>query len=186
MPSGEPVFTAGSADIAEPGAATRVEYQVRAETPGVRVRATSRTLLEESPRVTSLTGGLTTSGVVEASAEYDGGAGTLNAGLSAKLRDVRHPSLRASRLDATASASGNMSSPKLTATLSTRGLVALDRAFPNARVTAEGTPDRVAVNARLIGGVPELTASAAPRRRCATDEGSNELGCAPNACDPRR
>jgi hypothetical protein len=156
MPSGEPVFTAGSADIAEPGAATRVEYQVRAETPGVRVRATSRTLLEESPRVTSLTGGLTTSGVVEASAEYDGGAGTLNAGLSAKLRDVRHPSLRASRLDATASASGNMSSPKLTATLSTRGLVALDRAFPNARVTAEGTPDRVAVNARLIGGVPEL------------------------------
>lgn len=156
LPKERPVRTSGAVDIDEAGAKTRIDYEVRMEPAGVQAEAKTRTEVADPPRLQELGSGLRTSGVVETSLEYDAGKKFVNAGLSVKLDGVVHPSVRARSLDATAFASGDPASPKLRATLSAAGLSAAGRSFSSARVTAEGTPERIEVAARLMGGLPEL------------------------------
>ena len=154
VPPEQPLRTTGTLNIEEPGAHTRVNYDVQARDAGVTATVTSNTELSQSARLRALAD-LRANGRLTTRASYDGARDRLDAEVGVALRDVQHPAVRAARLNASVSAHGPASAPQLELELGARKVQVSDRSFPRVWLTARGTPERLQVAAHARGGRPE-------------------------------
>src|SRR5690606_19440568 len=159
------LVTRGRVQLDEPGAPTRLDYDVRSDGRGVVADVSSLTTVDDPPRLRELAG-MRLSGEVASRAHLDTAADEVDAALRAHLVDLRHPSLKASRLDVAAHARGRASAPDLELLAHLTGVSAGPRTWSRLRVHALGTPDELNVEARAYGDAPDqvdLRAVVAPR-----------------------
>jgi len=154
LPDEQPLRTTGTVNIDEPGARTRISYDVRARDAGVTAELTSKTELARPARLRALLD-LRASGTLTTRVRYDGAADQLDAKLGLALRGVQHPAGNAARVDATLSARGRTSAPQLALDLGAGRVQVADRSFARVWLTARGTPERLALAAHATGGKPE-------------------------------
>lgn len=154
LPTDAPLVTRGRVQLDEPGAATRLDYDVRADGRGVLADVSSLTTVDDPPRLRELAG-VRLSGEIASRAHLDTTADEVDAELRVNLVDLRHPSLKASRLDVAAHARGRASAPDLELLAHLTGVSAGPRTWSRLRVHALGTPDELNVEARAYGDAPD-------------------------------
>jgi translocation and assembly module TamB len=160
-----PLRTTGTLEIAEPGAATHVEYSASSGPDGLHGKLFSSTRLERAARLRERTG-LDAQGRVELRAELDAAAEQFDADLAVDLRNVKHPSFTAARLETYLSARGDLNAPELRMRGDLRQVRAAGRSLARLWLSAQGTADRAVVRAHAVGTNPDridLTATLAPR-----------------------
>jgi hypothetical protein len=161
MPAQAPLTTHGKLQIAEPGAPTDIDYEVQANAAGPAVNVTSMTRLTRPARLQDLSGGMQLTGEVASRARYDAGADQVDAELRVNLQDIRHPQLRATRLDVAAHARGRASAPDLELLANLTGVTAGGRKFSRVRLHTLGTSQEFAVDAHAYGTRPDEIAVSA-------------------------
>jgi translocation and assembly module TamB len=165
LPAARPLHTTGTLEIAEPGAATRIDYSASSGPEGVRGKLFSSTRLERSARLRERTG-LDARGKLELRADIDSAAEQIDADLALDLRDLRHPAASARRLETYLSARGDLRSPELRLRADARQLRASGRSLARLWLVASGTPDRAVLRLHALGKSPdriELSSTLAPR-----------------------
>jgi translocation and assembly module TamB len=158
LPTGKAPSLQGTVEIAEPGAPTHIAYAVRAEPAGVVAQVNAKMRLQQPPRVKAMTGGLTTSGSLSLSAQFDGAARKLDADLGLELFDIRHPAVAAKGLVARGTVHGDPTKPKLKFSTDLTQVVAAERAFARIRLSGSGTPERLELSAQVDGRRPDSVA----------------------------
>ncbi len=161
VPKSGPTSVDGELQIAEPGARTRAEFAVRSSPAGVVAEVQSRSELDDSQRIAVLTGGLRAQGPLRITGKYDGAADRLEARAELTARNVRHPALRSQSVHVVAEARGSTKAPQLSATVTASRVTVADRTLTRAKLEATGTPDRLAVRARIAGKDPDSVEVAA-------------------------
>lgn len=164
LPQARPLRTTGTLQIDEPGAATHVDYSASSGPDGLRGKLFSSTRLDRSPRLRERTG-LDARGRVELRAELDDAAEQVDADLAVDLRNVKHPSFTAARLETYLSARGDLNAPELRMRADARQLRAAGRYLARLWLSGQGTTDRAVVRAHAVGTNPDrvdLTATLAP------------------------
>jgi translocation and assembly module TamB len=155
LPNGAPQSTEGQIEIDEPGAPTRIDYDVKSGTEGAIASLSSMTRLNRPERVKTLSGGLVLTGEVASRASYDQVKDLVDAEVRVNVQDMRHPDVRANRLDVAAMARGAASAPDLELLLNLTGVTAGNRKFSRVRVHALGTSDELKVGAQAYGNSPD-------------------------------
>lgn len=155
LPTNQPISATGSVEIAEEGAPTHIEYDVRSGDAGVLAKLSSKTRVSRPPRVRELLG-LMATGAVETRATFDSAADQLDAEVTVRLSDIRHPALKARELHASALARGSATAPALELLANLTGVTASERTWTRVRLSAKGTAEQVAVSARAWGDKPDL------------------------------
>jgi translocation and assembly module TamB len=155
LPSGKAPRAEGTVEIAEPGAPTRIAYAVRAEPAGVQAQVNAKARLQRPTRLKALSGGLTTSGSLELSLQFDGAAHELNADLGLELHDIHHPAATAKGLVARATVHGDPAKPNLKFSGDLTRVMAAERAFERIRLSGSGTPERLELSAQVDGRRPD-------------------------------
>jgi translocation and assembly module TamB len=155
MPAGAALATRGKVQISEPGAPTDIEYDFQAREAGPTVNLSSLTRLQRPARLRELSDGMQLTGEVASRAHYDAGADQVDAEVRVNLQDLRHPQLRATRLDVAAHARGRASAPDLELLANLTGVVAGDRKWSRVRVHTLGTSELFSVDARAYGNRPD-------------------------------
>ncbi|HWO10459.1 MAG TPA: hypothetical protein VNN80_13300, partial [Polyangiaceae bacterium] len=183
LPSGAPLATRGKVAIAEPGAATDIDYQVTLAEQGPVATIDSLTRLARPARLREIAAGLQLSGEVASHTRYDATREQIDAELRVNVMDVRAPGARAARVDLAAMARGSLNEPNLELLLNMTDATAAERSWSKLRVHALGTSDELAVQAQAYGDAPrEIDARAvlapgsvrvvrAPRIRIRDDAG---------------
>jgi len=143
----QPLTTRGTLHVAEPGAATDIEYDVVLDEQQ-RVHARLATTLREPPRAKKLAG-VRVNGKLNAEAELQLTSKQFRADATADLDAVSLPQASARRIQLRASAHGSFADPNFEAEVTARELVAADRKFSKAVVHAAGRPQRLTVRADL-------------------------------------
>jgi translocation and assembly module TamB len=154
MPKDAPLTTAGALEIGEPGAATKIDYDVHSSPAGVVANVASLTKVEKPPRLREMSGAQLT-GEIASRARYDAVADRVDAELRINVTDIRHPQLRAARLDVAAMARGRASEPKLELLANLVDAASGGRKFPRVRVHALGTSEELNVRAQVYGDQPD-------------------------------
>jgi translocation and assembly module TamB len=165
LPDARPLRTTGTLDIDEPGAATHVDYSASSGPEGVHAKLFSSTRLARAQRLRERAG-LDATGRVELRAEYDDASERVDADLAVDLRNVKHPSFSAARLETYVSARGDLAAPELRMRADARQIRAGGRYLARLWLTGQGTADRAVVRAHAVGSNPDrvdLTATLAPR-----------------------
>ena len=164
-PAARPLRTTGTLEIAEPGAATRIDYSASSGPDGVTGKIFSSTQLERPARLRERTG-LDARGKLEVRAAVDGAAEQIDADVAVDLRDVRHPAVSARRLEGYLSARGDLRSPELRLRADARGIRASGRSLTRLWLSARGTLDQAVLRVHAVGKNPdriELSTTLAPR-----------------------
>lgn len=154
MPSKRPLVTQGTLDIAEPGAATRLLYDVQSGDKGLLAKVSSTTEIDRPARVQELAG-LSATGDITTQARYDSAADRLDAKVDVRLRDVRHPQLSVRQITASVAAEGSAELPTVQLRASLGQVKAAGRVFSRMLLTAQGTPERLEVGASVFGKNPD-------------------------------
>jgi translocation and assembly module TamB len=154
MPSDAPLTTAGVIEIAEAGAPTTIDYDVTSSDAGVIAKVSSLTKVDKPPRLREASGAQL-SGEIASRAHYDASRDVLDAEVRVNMTDLRHPELRAARLDVAALARGKASRPDLELLVNLTGVRAQDRRFSRVRVHALGTSEELKVGAQAYGTKPD-------------------------------
>jgi autotransporter translocation and assembly factor TamB len=165
IPEARPLHTTGTLEIAEPGAVTHVDYSASSGPSGVSGKIFSSTRLDRSARLRERTG-LDARGSLELHANLDTADEQIDADLALDLRDVRHPSGSASRVELYVSARGALPAPELQLRADARRIRGAGRSLARLWLTAQGTPDQILLRAHAVGTNPdriELRALLAPR-----------------------
>lgn len=155
LPQGQAPLLSGTVQIAEPGAPTSISYSVRAEPAGVVAQVTATSQVQAPKRLKALSGGLSATGNLELAANFNGAEKRLDAALRAHLRDVRHPAAAVRSLTLEANARGEPSAPRLQFDLRLGDVTAADRRLERVRLQGSGTPQALALNARIEGRRPD-------------------------------
>jgi translocation and assembly module TamB len=155
MPAGAPLAARGKVQITEPGAPTDIDYDFQSRQAGPTITVSSLTRLQRPPRLAELSDGLQLTGEVASRAHYDASADQIDAEVRVDLQDLRHPQLRATRLDVAAHARGRASAPDLELLANLTGVVAGERKWSRVRVHTLGTSELFSVDARAYGNRPD-------------------------------
>ena len=164
LPSEAPLATSGRMTIDEPGAPTKIDYDVQSGDRGVVAEVSSLTQLDGPRRLRELSGARVR-GEVASRARYDAVNDQVDAELRVNLTDIRHPQLDANRFDVAAHARGRASEPHLELLANLTGVRSGNRSWSRLRVHALGTSEEVDVRAQAYGNKPdrvELHAVVAP------------------------
>lgn len=170
LPNDAPLSTRGQVEISEPGAPTQIEYDVTSGERGAVATLSSMTRLNRPARLQTLSGGLLLTGEVASRARYDQVQDAVDAELRVNAQDMRHPDVRANRLDVAARATGKASAPDLELLLNLTGVSAGERKLSRVRVHALGTSEQLKVGAQLYGNAPDEV-----KLEALVSPGSNEL-----------
>jgi len=154
LPSEAPVNTSGRVTIDEPGAPTKIDYDVQSGDQGVVANVASMTQLDQPKRLRELSGARFT-GEVATRARYDAVKDEVDAELRVNLADIRHASVNANRLDVAARAQGRASEPNLELLANLTGVRAGNRTWSRLRVHALGSSDEIDVRAQAYGKKPD-------------------------------
>ena len=73
-----------------------------------------------------------------------------------RLQDLRHPTLKARELNASALARGSLAAPALELLANLTGVTSNERTWSRVRVSANGTAEQLAVKAQAWGDKPDL------------------------------
>jgi translocation and assembly module TamB len=133
----------------DPGLVGDLAYKLRSSTRNQGSLHTKLTARLQNPARAKTLLGLSAHGNVMAEAEVDLEHQRLRAAADADLREVSAPSVRANTLALKAKAEGALSAPELDVIARANNLALDTRRFARARVYAQGTPERLAVDARL-------------------------------------
>jgi translocation and assembly module TamB len=165
LPNDAPLDTQGRVEIAEPGAPTQIDYAVKSGERGMVATLSSLTQLNRPERLMALSGGLKLTGDIASRAHYDAIADQVDAEVRVNVQDIRHPGVRANRLDVAARARGKASAPDLELLMNLSGVTAGERKLSRVRIHALGTSEELSVAAQAYGNSPDeisLQASLAP------------------------
>lgn len=154
LPSEAPITTSGRVTISEPGAPTKIDYDVQSGDKGVVANVSSMTQIDQPRRLRELSGARF-SGEVASRARYDAVSDQVDAEVRVNLTDIRHPQINANRLDVAAHARGRASEPNLELLANLTGVRSGNRTFSRVRVHALGTSDEVDVSAQVYGNKPD-------------------------------
>jgi translocation and assembly module TamB len=154
LPSDAALTTAGVIEIAEAGAPTTIDYELTSSDAGMVANVNSHTLVDKPPRLREASGAQL-KGEIASRAHYDATSDQLDAELRVNLTDLRHPQLRAARLDVAAMARGKASTPDLELLVNLTGIRAKERRFSRLRVHALGTSEELKVGAQVYGTKPD-------------------------------
>ncbi len=155
MPASGPLATQGRLQIAEPGAPTDIDFDVRSGDDGTVADVKSLTRITRPRRLRQLAGGAQLTGEIASKAHYDASRDQLDAELRASLSDLRHPQGRAAQLDLSALARGRASAPNLELLMNVTGVSAGERKWSRVRLHARGTSEQIVLDARAYGDRPD-------------------------------
>lgn len=156
QPAGGALSTEGTANIEEPGAPTRIAYDVQVGGSGGTIaEARLNTRFAGPSRLAGLVPGLSLGGTIDAQARVEPDADRLNATVNANLSQLRQGTTSVQRLTVKASAAGSLSAPSLQARLQAAGVSAGERRLKLVDVTASGTQKRLNVGATIDGKDPD-------------------------------
>jgi autotransporter translocation and assembly factor TamB len=154
MPSEAPLATAGRLTINEPGAPTQIDYDVHSGDRGIIAIVSSMTRVDQPQRLREQSGARVT-GEVASRARYDAVHDLVDAEVRVNLTDIRHPDVKANRLDVAARARGRASAPDLELLANLTGVRAGNRTWSRLRVHALGTSEALDVRAQAYGKKPD-------------------------------
>jgi translocation and assembly module TamB len=176
LPSEAPLATTGRATIDEPGAPTQIDYEIRSGERGIIANVSSMTRVDQPKRLRDLSGARAT-GEVASRARYDAVHDLVDAEVRVNLTDIRHPDLKANRLDVAAMARGRASAPDLELLANLTGVQAGTRSWSRLRVHARGTSEALDVRAQAYGNKPDRIDA-----RAVIAPGSEQLVRSPVIC----
>ncbi len=156
LPSDQSLVATGSVEIAEPGAPTHVEYDIRSGRSGNLARVSSTTRINRPARIRELSGGLLLSGTITSQTQFDSAADKLDVKASARLHELQHPGLKARKLNASFEAHGSAGAPDIGMTAQLAGVTAGGRYFSSVQLAAQGTPAQLRASASARGKSPDL------------------------------
>jgi translocation and assembly module TamB len=143
----------GELDIAEPGAAAKVQYTlVNVGAPDGLVEASARVLVGNPKRFADLFSGR---GDLAVAARVKPGAATFEAQLNGKLLAIRSAEAAAERVDFNARASGGFEAPELEGRVTATGLAVAGRRFTRVQLRAQGSPSALALTGAIDGQKPD-------------------------------
>jgi autotransporter translocation and assembly factor TamB len=154
LPNEAPLAATGRVTISEPGAPTQLDYEVHSGDRGVVAVVSSMTRVDQPQRLREQSGARV-SGEVASRARYDTVHDLVDAEMRVNLTDIRHPELKATRLDVSARARGRASAPDLELLANLTGVRAGNRTWSRVRVHALGTSDELDVRAQAYGKKPD-------------------------------
>src|SRR5690606_13518237 len=154
LPSAAPLRAAGRVTIEEPGAPTKIDYDIQSGEQGVVAEVSSLTRLDQPRRLREQVDARF-GGEVASRARYDAVKDGVDAEVRVNLVDNRHPSLNAQRLDVAAMARGRASEPNLELLANLTGARSGARTWSRLRVHARGTSEELDVRAQAYGEKPD-------------------------------
>lgn len=154
LPSAAPLATSGSMTIKEPGAPTQIDYEIHSGDRGIVAVVSSMTRVDQPQRLREQSGARV-SGEIASRARYDSVHDLVDAEVRVNLTDIRHPDVKANRLDVAARANGRASAPGLELLANLTGVRAGNRTWSRVRVHALGTSEELDVSAQAYGKKPD-------------------------------